>query len=101
MECKLLQDFFISTNSCGSFCFSSFEVPWFCLTRGYFKREMRNSANIIANGESSKIDPGTFKGTLSGLRQFLATESSLKMMKNVFYFISKVLFLLKLFKFWT
>ena len=25
------------------------------------------------------------KGALSGLRQFLATESSLKMMKNAFY----------------
>ena len=33
-----------------------------------------------------------FKGTLSGRRQFLATESSLKMMKNVFYFNLKVLF---------
>ena len=27
-----------------------------------------------------------FKDTLSGLRQFMATESSLKMMKNTFYF---------------
>ena len=27
-----------------------------------------------------------FKGAISGLRQFLATESLLKMMKNVFYF---------------
>ena len=33
-----------------------------------------------------------FKGTLSGRRQFLATESSLKMMKNVFYLNLKVLF---------
>ena len=40
-----------------------------------------------------------FKGALSGLRQFLATESPLKMMKNVFYFISKALFVLKIFKF--
>ena len=28
------------------------------------------------------------KGALSGLRQFLATESPLKMMKNAFYFTS-------------
>ena len=41
----------------------------------------------------------SFKGVLSGLRQFLATESPLKMMKNAFYFISKALFLLKIFKF--
>ena len=39
-----------------------------------------------------------FKGTLSGLRQFLAAESSLKMMENAFYFTSKALFVLKIFK---
>ena len=39
------------------------------------------------------------KGALSGLRQFLATESPLKMMKNAFYFTSKALFVLKIFKF--
>ena len=46
------------------------------------------------------IDP-TFrniKGALSGLRQFLATESLLKRMKNVFYFTSKAI-VLKIFKF--
>ena len=39
------------------------------------------------------------KGALSGLRQFLATESALKMMKNAFYFTSKAPFVLKIFKF--
>ena len=39
-----------------------------------------------------------FKGTLSGLRQFLATESPLKMKKNVSYFTSKAPFVLKIFK---
>ena len=29
------------------------------------------------------------KGALEGLRQFLATENPLEMMKNTFYFISK------------
>ena len=38
------------------------------------------------------------KGALSGLRQFLAPESPLKM-KNAFYFTLKTLFLLKIFKF--
>ena len=38
-----------------------------------------------------------FKGALSYLRQFLATESPLKMMKNAFYFTLKALFVLKLF----
>ena len=40
-----------------------------------------------------------FKGTLSGLRQSMATESYLKMMKNIFFFTSKALFALKVFKF--
>ena len=35
----------------------------------------------------------------SSLGQFLATESPLKMVKNAFYFTSKALFVLKLFKF--
>ena len=39
------------------------------------------------------------KGTLSGLRQFLATESPLKIMKNTFYFTSKALFVLKMLSF--
>ena len=39
------------------------------------------------------------KGALSGLRQFLAIENPLKMMKNAFYFSSKVLFVLKILKF--
>ena len=39
------------------------------------------------------------KGALSGLRQFLATENTLKMMKNAFYFTSKAIFILKTFNF--
>ena len=37
-------------------------------------------------------------GALSGPRQFLPAKSSLKMMKNTFYFTSKTLFTLKVFK---
>ena len=40
-----------------------------------------------------------FKGTFSGLREFLSTESPLKMMKNAFYFTLKALFVLKIFNF--
>ena len=39
------------------------------------------------------------KGALSGLRQFLTIESTLKMIKNAFYFTSKALFDLTIFKF--
>ena len=38
------------------------------------------------------------KGALSGLRKFLANESPLKMMKNIFHFTLKTLFFLKIFK---
>ena len=40
-----------------------------------------------------------FKGTLPGLRQYLATESPLKIIKNAFYVTLKALFGLKIFKF--
>ena len=40
-----------------------------------------------------------FKGALSGQRQLFETESSVKMMKNAFYFTLKSFFLLKIFKF--
>ena len=39
-----------------------------------------------------------FKGALSSLRQLFTTESALKMMKNAFYFTSKALCVLKIFK---
>ena len=41
----------------------------------------------------------SFKGPLSGLRQFLATESPLKTMKKAAYFTSKTLSVLKILKF--
>ena len=39
------------------------------------------------------------KGALSGLRQLLAIARPLKIIKNAFYFTSKALFVLKIFKF--
>ena len=42
---------------------------------------------------------GALKGALSGLRQLLATECPLKIMKNAFYFTLKALFVLKTLKF--
>ena len=40
-----------------------------------------------------------FAFSLKGLKQLLATESNLKMVKNDFYFTLKALFVLKIFKF--
>ena len=42
-----------------------------------------------------------FKGALSDLKQFLANESPLKIMKKAFYFTLKDLFVLKIFKFFV
>ena len=39
------------------------------------------------------------KGALSGLRQFFASNSPLKMMKTAFYFTLQALSILKIFKF--
>ena len=46
-----------------------------------------------------KDNGGEFKGALSELRQFLITQSPLKMVKNAFCFTLKALFVLKIFKF--
>ena len=46
-----------------------------------------------------KINKNYVKSALSGLRQFLPAEGPLKMTKNTFYFTSKALFVLKIFKF--
>ena len=48
-----------------------------------------------------KLLDSYFKGALSGLRQFLAIERTLKMIKNDFYFTSKAIFILKIFKFFS
>ena len=50
--------------------------------------------------KKTKLAPSTkFKGALSGLKQFLAAESPIKMMQNAFYFTSKAYFVLKIFRY--
>ena len=59
----------------------------------YFeKKNLKIKQHVIFNSCATK-------GTLSGLRQFLTTESLLKMMKKNFYFTVKAPFILKVFKF--
>ena len=55
----------------------------------------------FSSGNSKEIEShmDLFKGALSGLRYFLASESPLKMMKNAFCSTSKALFILKTFNF--
>ena len=59
-----------------------------------FWAEKLGTLLTTSHTESQKI-----KGALSGLRQFLATESPLKVVKNAFYFTSKALCVLKICKF--
>ena len=47
----------------------------------------------------NEISESNFKGAFSGLRQFLAAEIPLKMMKTVLYFTWKAFLILKIFKF--
>ena len=54
---------------------------------------------VDKNTGIKKIEKASVKGALSGLIQLLATESPLKMMKNLLHFTSKSLFVLKIFKF--
>ena len=71
----------------------------------YFKIQLKNKASKIHKNVANKIrsssnkTKGFFKGTLSGLRQFLAAETPLKVMKNALYFTSKALSILKIFNF--
>ena len=53
----------------------------------------------IAKGRFEVLWRVHIKGALSSLIQFLASESPLKKMKNVFHFTLKALFVLKIFKF--
>ena len=71
-------------------------LPSNLLFRGWLAL-LTTTGSYLGNKEISNVNQ--FKGALSGLRQFLATENPLKMMKNAFYFALKALFVLKIFKF--
>ena len=68
--------------------------------KAYFKSTKNLTANFwtFDTFEQEGWNLWLLKGALSGLKQFLATESPLKMMKNA-YFTSKALLILKIFKF--
>ena len=84
-----------------------------CRLKGHKIKEWQTKQNIyIANLKEtirSKLEIQdemqqygnikSIKGTLSGLRHFLTTESPLKVMKNVFCFSLNALFVLKISKF--
>ena len=75
------------------------EIPLHILKQSGFTYQMLT--DCINGALSLRIVPDRYssKGALSGLRQFLANESPLKLMKNAFYFTLKALFVPKIFKF--
>ena len=89
------------------------EVIWSvepdCITSNFLKAVFHNTLisikESIINNQFSLINIKKsfsitlIKGALSGLRQYLANESPLKLMKNAFYFTLKPFFVLKIFKF--
>ena len=69
------------------------------VSNGKKRSFLKNDKQLIVVLVQKLQERCPLKGALSGLRQFLATESSLKVMKNAFYFRLKTLFVLKIFKF--
>ena len=55
-------------------------------------KEPLSELRLVLKAKGNLFD---IKGALSNLRQFLATESSLKEVKNAFYFTFKVIFVLR------
>ena len=60
---------------------------------------MEYSINAFSFSPKNDIELTHLKDAFSYLRQFLATATPLKIMKNIFYFTLKAFFVLKIFKF--
>ena len=60
---------------------------------------MRTLLVLVELYTSFSFNTQTLNSTLTGLRQVLATESPLQMMKNAFYFNLEAFFILQIFKF--
>ena len=63
--------------------------------------EILNEIISLDTSKSIQSEDIPFIDALSGLRQFSVAEIPLKMMQNAFYFTSKALFVLKIFKFFS
>ena len=60
---------------------------------------LKNVSNALDSKKGKLVNYIFEESALSALRQFLTTESPLKMIKNASYFTSKTLFVLKIFMF--
>ena len=65
----------------------------------YFENKVEQKQRKSTKPYLSQYNANSVKGAFSGLRQFLASESTLKIRKNTFYFTLKVLFVRKISKF--
>ena len=90
-KCCYFKEFFIP-NTCRKYCWKGNYIAW---TSSFLNRVWPFPKNIVLSGWEILME-NLIK---VGLITFHFNESSLKMMKNVFYFILKVLFILKIFKF--
>ena len=80
--------------------FKCFEVSWLLLRililKSLINKTLRTLLTAVSRGFiSSSKDNVLFKGPFFDLRDILAAESPLKMMKIFFYFMLKALFVLK------
>ena len=78
------------------YCISSLLMG---LKEGVLRFVFKEIKTSLRGSFQSTLVFSAIKGALSGLRQFLATESPLKMMKNAFYSTVKALFVHKTSKF--
>ena len=81
---------------------SQLQILWASFKNKYFKKNyFDTSISNYLSIDFLEYFPHSFylfKGALPGLRQFLATKSSLKMNKSAFYSNLKAPFVLKIFK---
>ena len=89
-----LCEFLSTCKKWGHFTYSFWRYGWLKNTAIWLAEHIL--AHVSVTNTFTNIG---IKGALSGLRQFLTTESPLKMMKNAFYFTSNALCVLKMFKF--
>ena len=79
--------------------YHNINVRFFHFDLTYFSTKFGKACCFDHNDFNLNAQMSLLKDALSGLTQFLPTESLLKMMKITFYFTLKALFILTIFNF--
>ena len=96
---KLMTSTIIIIWHVASWCmFSGCQVSTSCHFQSWDLQGVEHKTHTHTHTHCTQKMKFSIKGALSGLRQFLAIERTLKLMRNAFYFTSKALFVLKIFK---